>query len=75
MTTKKLTLKEWLAFAERVGAHDAVVQAVAKDWDKLEASYLADDDEDNSYLFKPPKEKRYEKCGEVGCSYCDEENA
>ena len=50
---QKPTLKEWLAFAERVGAHDAVVQAVAKDWDKLEASYLADDDEDNSYLFKP----------------------
>ena len=53
MNIKKPTLKEWLAFAKRVGAHDAVVQAVAKDWDKLEASYLADDDEDNSYLFKP----------------------
>lgn len=52
MSVKKPTLEEWLAFAERVGAHDAVVQAVAKDWDKLEASYLADD-EDNSYLFKP----------------------
>ena len=56
MNIKKPTLKEWLAFAKQVGAHDAVVQAVAKDWDKLEASYLADD-EDNSYLFKPPEDK------------------
>jgi hypothetical protein len=55
--TQKPTLAEWLAFAKQVGAHDAVVQAVAKDWDKLEASYLADDDEDNSYLFKPPEDK------------------
>jgi hypothetical protein len=40
LKVQKPTLEEWLAFAERVGAHDAVVQAVAKDWDKLEASYM-----------------------------------
>jgi hypothetical protein len=57
LKVQKPTLEEWLAFAERVGAHDAVVQAVAKDWDKLEASYLADDDEDNSYLFNPDRKR------------------
>lgn len=40
----------------------------------IKAAYLQGwNDAEDAHGEKP--KKRYEKCGEVGCSYCDEENA